>query len=240
LANIITRLLNSAMLGRGGNLQSFEDPYQAVARLLRHENVTGILDAGASHGRVTDRFMRLFPEAQAYAFEPNPMYRDRLEARAAQDKNFHPQYYALSDKPGSLELHVAESPGITSLFRPSAKLHDMYPDKAREKQAIIVDVTTIDEWARNLGNPEIQFMKFDIQGGEVNALKGAADTIARGTKLIYTEILFNSLYDEGGLYTDIDRVLRDYGFQIYNIYKPRTDDQGRIMWANAIFTRQID
>jgi hypothetical protein len=52
---------------------------------------------------------------------------------------------------------------------------------------------------------------------------------------VYTEICFNAIYDDGGLYSEIDLFLREHGFGLYDIYKPRYGPNGLLLWANAIF-----
>ncbi|UCE49370.1 MAG: FkbM family methyltransferase, partial [Phycisphaerales bacterium] len=85
------------------------------------------------------------------------------------------------------------------------------------------------------GDLSIELIKLDIQGAELKALRGAARMLEDSTLIVYTEICFNPLYEGGALYGEIDLLLRDYGFGLYDIYKPKCDSRGLIMWANAIF-----
>ena len=235
MAKLFWSLMRNTALKNKGNLVSLDDHYQVMDTLLKGKNVTGILDAGASTGRITGKFLKVFPQAKAYAFEPQPMYRERLNELATQDPRISPQFLALGEQKGSLELQITESAGCTSLFKPSARMNEMYPDEAAIKETATVDVVSIDEWREEHGNPEIEVMKFDIQGGELAALRGAQKTLRESTLLVYTEILFNPLYEGGALYSDIDLCLREAGFMLYNMYKPKTDKNGMLMWSNAIF-----
>jgi hypothetical protein len=78
-------------------------------------------------------------------------------------------------------------------------------------------------------------MKFDIQGGELKALQGATRLLNNSTLLIYTEVLFNSLYDNGAIFSEIDLFLRKQGFVLHDIYKPKYDSNGLLLWGNAIY-----
>ncbi len=235
MAKLLWSLLRKTAFKRKGNLVSLDDHYSVMKNLLAGHQVNGILDAGASNGRITGKFLKVFPEATAYAFEPQLMYRERLTQLAEQDKRIRPQFLALGDQQGSLELQITESAGCTSLFKPSKRMQNMYPEQAAVKETAMVDVVTIDEWRTEKGNPNIEVMKFDIQGGELAALRGAHHTLRESTLLVYTEILFNPLYEGGALYSEIDLCLREAGFMLYNMYKPKTDDKGMLMWSNAIF-----
>lgn len=177
----------------------------------------------------------LAPAAHVYAFEPNPLHAEKLQKYAKEDSRFHPQLLALSDREGSVDLYVTESPGNTSLFRPSGHLKEIEPRGASVKSLEKVEAVTIDEWAERNGDPAIQLMKFDIQAGELRALRGAVRILQNSMLLVYTEILFNPLYDEGAIYSEIDLFLRKYGFVLYDIFKPKYGPNGLIMWGNAIF-----
>ncbi|UCF14930.1 MAG: FkbM family methyltransferase [Phycisphaerales bacterium] len=235
MSNRFSSFVKKKLLGKNKNLVSFEEPFDVMPRLLAKHKVTGVIDAGASNGRISKRLLRRFPIAEAYAFEPNPLYAETLNQYAKIEPRFHPHFVALSDSEGEATLHVTESPGGTSLFVPEKRLQETMPDSALVKSREKVELVTIDNWAKRNGDPAIELMKFDIQGAELNALRGAVDTLQRSTLLVYTEVSFNPLYEGGALYSEIDLLLRDYGFGLYDVYKPKYDSRGLIVWANAIF-----
>ena len=236
MANIIEKLVNRWILKRHGNLVSVEDPYRAIQRIGRSIGIQGIVDIGASHGRVTRKLMRLFPGAQAYAFEPNPAYQAVLDEQARTNDRFHPVFQGLSDKPGTFTLNVTVSPGATSLLQPNKKIREMFPDGSSIEKTVEVEINTLDRWNSEEGR-RIDIIKMDIQGNELNALKGAEKTLESGVSMIYTEIMFNALYEEAALYSDIDVWLRERDYCLYNMYKPRMDSNGMLIWANAIFIK---
>jgi FkbM family methyltransferase len=233
--NPVSSFLKKRCLGEGRNLVSLDEPYEVMARLLKGCEVTGIIDAGASDGRVSKRLLRKFPAAHAYAFEPNPIYADTLAKYAKAEPRFHPQFLALSDREGTANLYVTESPGCTSLLAPGNRLKEIAPEGASVKTLEKVETVKIDEWARRNGDPAIQLMKFDIQGGELKALHGATGVLHQSTLLVYTEIWFNVAYEGGVMYSDVDSFFREHGFVLYDIFKPKYNPNGLIMWGNAIF-----
>lgn len=235
MANRLGTFLKKKVLGRDVNLVSLDEPYEVMALLLKGHEITGVIDAGAGNGRVSKRLLRRFPAARVYAFEPNPMYTDKLQKYAEAEPRFHPQFLALSDREGTADLYVTESPGCTSLFSPGKRLEQISPEGGSVKRLEKTRITTIDEWARRNGEPAIQVMKFDIQAGELKALCGAVHVLKASTLLVYTEIWFNSVYDDGALYSDIDSFFRAHDFVLYDLFKPRYGPSRMIMWGNAIF-----
>jgi FkbM family methyltransferase len=235
MSNRLSSFIKKKLLGKNKNLVSLDDPYHVMACFLKGTEVTGIIDAGASNGRISRRFLRNFPEAHVYGFEPNMLYAVTLQQYAKEDSRFHPQFLALSDHVGTADLHTTVSPGSTSLFTPGERLKEIDPHGVTLKSSEKVQVVTIDHWVENHGSPAIQLMKFDIQGGELRALRGAACVLQNSTLLVYTEILFNPLYKNGSIFCEIDLFLREYGFVLYDIYKPKYDPKGLLLWGNAIY-----
>ncbi len=235
MANQLSRWIKKKLLGTNNNLITLNDPYMIIKELLKNTEISSILDAGASNGRISQRLLKIFPKANIYAFEPNPLYRQTLETFAQEDSRFHPQYLALSGYEGSAELFITESPGNTSLFSPGDRLKEIDPDGSTIKQKQDVDIVTIDQWAKRNNNVTIQLMKFDIQGAELQALQGAIKVLQKSTYTVYTEVVFNSLYTGGALFSEIDLFFRKQGFILYDLYKPKYNQNDQIMWANALY-----
>jgi len=235
VTNPFSAFIKKKILGKDKNLVSLYEPYQVMSRLLKGQKVTGIIDAGASDGRVSKRFLQRFPAAHVYAFEPNPIYVDTLTKYAKVEPRFHPQFLALSDREGTANLYVTESPGCTSLLSPGKRLREISPQGATVKHLEEIRVVTIDGWVKRNGNPAIQLMKFDIQGAELKALHGATCLLGGPTLLVYAEICFNPLYNDAAIYSEVDLFLRKYGFVLYDVFRPKYNPNGMIMWGNAIF-----
>lgn len=219
-------LLRRTLFIKKGNLISLDSPYATIRHLLSGQTVNGILDAGASDGRISKRLIRLFPEAIAYLFEPNPAYAPALKALSQQDRRYQPFTCAVSDREGQLTYYETESLGCCSLFQP---LHE------QAKRVSTVPAITIDAWSHSHGQPSIELMKFDIQGAELSALEGGRQVLDRSVLLVYCEVWFNRVYEGGAIFSEIDLLLRSHGFELHNFYSPKSDDRDALRWANAIY-----
>ena len=136
---------------------------------------------------------------------------------------------------GTADLKVTQSPGTTSLFLPEQRMKTLYPKETVATGVEKVEVVTVDDWATHNGDPAVQLMKFDIQGGELKAMQGASRVLQTSTLLVYTEIFFNPLYEGGAIYSQIDLCLRESGFLLHNIFKPKSDRNDVLVQADAIF-----
>jgi FkbM family methyltransferase len=235
MSNKLSSWVKKKLLKKDQNLLSLNEPYAVIERLLNNTRVTGILDAGASNGRISRVLLNAFPEAKAYAFEPNPMYRELLEIYAREDARFYPQYLALSDHSGRADLFITESPGNTSLLSPGARLKEIDPRGSEVRERRSVEIVTIDEWAKRNNDLAIQVMKFDIQGAELQALRGGVEMLRRATCAVYIEVWFNTPYEGGALYSEIDLFFRGQNFLLYDLFKPKYGKGGLLMWANALY-----
>ncbi len=235
MAKLFDALVRNMFFSNKNNLISLDEPYKVLGNLLKGHKVTGIIDAGASNGRISRRVLKIFPEASVYAFEPNPLYENTLNQFAKEDSRFFPNFIALSDSRGDADLCITESPGIASLYKPGKLLKEMDSHGSSLKSTLKINVIPLDEWLNQNGNPSIQFMKLDIQGSELRALRGAEKALKSSMLAVYTEILFNSLYDGGSLHSEIDLCLRECGFVLYDIFKPKYNPNGLLMWGNAIY-----
>jgi FkbM family methyltransferase len=235
MSNPVGLFFKKAIVGKAKNLVSLDDPFARMQRLMRGKRVTGILDAGASHGRISRKLLTRFPEADVFAFEPNSLHSETLQQFAREESRFHPYPIALSDEKGRARLNLTTAPGSTSLLTPNRQMRELFSADAVVEGSMEVDVTTIDDWVQSQGNPPLQIMKFDIQGAELRALRGATHTLGESTALIYIELWFNPGYEEGALYGEVDSFLRTQGFVLFDIYKPKYDPHGVLTWANAIF-----
>lgn len=234
----LRRFFARHVLGTRNNVVTLDDPYEAMGQLLDPATVHGIIDVGASYGRVARRLLRQFPAAQAWLFEPHPDYRQILNDASAGDPRLHPQFLAVGDHDGTATLNITASPGTTSLLEPNATLTASYAREAQVVSRREVPLVTLDSWAKTVPDRPIELIKLDIQGGELAALRGARSLLTTSIRLVYTEIIFNSLYDGGAVFADLDAELRACGFLLHDIYKPKYNASGMLMWGNAIYLRR--
>ncbi len=93
--------------------------------------------------------------------------------------------------------------------------------------------------------PHIDLLKLDIQGFELEALRGAKDTLRR-TNLIHCEVSFFPMYIGSALFADIDRFLREQGFEFLDFvhlsryaYADLDPGEDRLIWGDAVFFRKL-
>jgi FkbM family methyltransferase len=128
----------------------------------------------------------------------------------------------------SLEFHIASNSQATSVleFNEHARL---YPDIKMVETRRMVS-TSLDDYFKSKPIPE--FINIDIQGAELEALRGFSDSLHH-VKWIYTEVNKQELYAECALVEEIDTFLKQYG-----LIRRKTRWVLNHGWGDALYVRE--
>lgn len=176
-----------------------------------------VLDVGCHAGR------HLFPmlecigsTGRAIAFEPLPFACAQLAARAAGTRATV-ENLAIGNATGRVTFtHATGAPEESGLRQ---RIYNV-PETANPVQ-IEVQVETLDRYCANLES--LAFIKIDIEGAEIDLLKGAKATIARLRPLISVEYGFQSYSVYGHRRETLFEIAGDYGYVLYDIFLNRLD-----------------
>ena len=178
------RVRDIAYSGMGIGSASFYVDVSGEAALLRRlaslwpdrEEIV-VLDVGAHTGTYALAARAAFgPRAQIHCFEPNPALFEFLQPRLEHDPGIACHEAALSSESGSAPLFLDR----TGSSRASL-IEDSFDVTGR---AIVhtheVSVTTLDGFAGDAGISYIDVLKLDVEGHELEVLRGAGELLARG------------------------------------------------------------
>lgn len=206
-----------------------------VHDLLRKEQITiTFVDVGSRNGVL--QLADLAPFIEAYGFEPNPAEYAKLltgSTDAYQIAGIKPpayrklEYspYAIADRSGRATFYVTPGPGACGLLEPDIeRLREIIwkgrryqknfgDDIFASYQTIDVDVRTIDAWAADKQVDYIDYLKIDVEGSEWEVLSGARSILAR-TGVVKVETCFIPFRKGQRLFSDVDLVLREFGFDL--------------------------
>lgn len=134
-----------------------------------------VLDIGAHHGLYTLLAAeKAGKEGRVVAFEPSEREGQRLEKhlRLNRCKNVCVLPYALGAERGERDFFLAEGPqDFCNSLRP--------PDVADAVGQTQVQMRQLDQVLDELGMPRIDFVKLDVEGGELDVLAGAERLLQR-------------------------------------------------------------
>lgn len=109
------------------------------------------------------------------------------------------------------QLRICRSSGMTSLYEPNAevlKVFDYFVPFGEVLERVNVKTTRLDN-IKEISH--IDFLKIDIQGGELNAFKSGHNQLKTAV-VIQTEVSFMTLYENQAGFGEIDIELRAQGF----------------------------
>ena len=156
--------------GSGTGWDLGEEVRAAVARIKRPEPV--VFDVGANVGNWSEELLKSIPTAKVFMFDPSPDCQAairqkslpgiRLFACAVGESAGQMAYYSSSATDGSASLHARRDTPFEGLT---------YKQNS-------VEVRTLDEVMATEKIDFVDFVKMDIEGHELFALKGAKQSLA--------------------------------------------------------------
>jgi FkbM family methyltransferase len=211
------------------------DPFRDMQRLLQGSAVRGIVDGGAYHGEIALRFAGMYPGAKIMAFEPAHRAFEVLEQTARAKPAIRAVNLGLSSSAHSQTLYL-NAQDTTNSLSPVASGGEKYQswqtvNVGKEE----VHLVPLDDWVGENGAGPIDLIKLDLQGHELEALRGALRCLQTTVRLIYMEVEFVRIYQENCLYYEIEEFLRPLGFELYQLYNLTRGDDGQLVCGDAIF-----
>jgi 2-O-methyltransferase len=168
-----------------------------IGLLARDDPV--ILDIGSNDGAHTRWFLDLFPRARVFSFEPDPRARKRYASNVVSDRAVLFDL-AISDRDGLIEFYVSSGSlgDVSDDWDQSGSIREpkqhlkIWPS-IKFEETIKVNTRRLDTWAAEQAVDSIDFIWADVQGAEVDLIKGGRVALSK-TRYFYTEYNNTELY----------------------------------------------
>lgn len=211
--------------------------YNDMQKLLASSQVRIILDGGAWEGDTATVLLKKFPAATVYAFEPVKELFGKLCVNTRNISNIKPVNCALYSLSGKQTFYLTQALHSSSLYPTTSLSAKYYSSMTKPCGTETVDAITIDEWAEKSGIPFVDIIKLDLEGAELEALKGA-QKVLKTVKLILCEVQFGRLKENCCLFSDVESFLRKHGFYLHNLYDLHSAETGRLLYGDAVFVQE--
>jgi FkbM family methyltransferase len=150
--------------------------------------VKWVLDVGANVGDVAVAALKSFPDAQVICFEPvSSTYKILTKRMESYSKRSYLYNVALSDVKDTGVIHITNYHGANSIS-PQAQFHQDFNPHIREVTTEKISLVCLDDFASKFPTQKIDIMKIDVEGHELNVLKGGARFISKNVDIIIIEI----------------------------------------------------
>jgi len=211
---------------------------QRRLKFLRDDNVSLVLDVGASRGQFGARLRDRGYEGRIVSFEPLAGPFADLERRIQGDGLWTARRLALGESDCDSTINVSANTWSSSLLPIASRHVEAAPDSAYVAQQAIT-IARLDSTASDiLGPTDSIYLKADVQGYERDVLSGARETLNQ-VVLVELELSLCTLYEGQAPYYELMQVLDGLGYDPVALdnefVEPGT---GRVLQINAMFERR--
>lgn len=199
-----------------------QDPLEVLRSIVPEPDL--VINVGAGEGFFYHEARRVWPEVEIWSFEPRA---DLLEVLDQYSGLKHSVFgTALGSHSERRQLNLTQARKSNSFLgflpgNPLAKQHAIIG----QQEVVVAPLDSFD--AR--GKKKI-VLKLDVQGWELEVLKGAVNTL-KNVKALYVEVAFVPQYDGHPLFEEVDAWLNEHGFQ--QTYK--VESSMPEVWADAVY-----
>ena len=207
---LVRVLLSSQGFGSGARVRTSGE--LKAARFFLGDDIQKpitIFDVGANRGEYTSAILALYPSSRVFSFEPSRETFRLLEVELAAMSQVFKLNYGLGVKSQSQLLYKEGQYARIASLTPLDVIDPDYTEK--------VIIRTLDEVVSEYSISEIDLLKIDVEGHELDVIKGAQNTLSlRKIKFLQFELGGASIETNTTL-KDIYDVLSKYDYRLYLI-----------------------
>tara|TARA_Y100000816_G_C26037020_1_gene543000 strand:+ start:51 stop:764 length:714 start_codon:yes stop_codon:yes gene_type:complete len=214
-----------------------------IKKIFSNESQISIIDVGAHKGEYILNILKNFKVKQGYCFEPNPSVFRILQNNIKNKKNIEFINFGVSNSSGKIKFNVnieSSSSSINNLNEKSnyykKKFYLLnFLNTSNVTKVIDIEVLTLDNFMKKKGIIQIDLLKIDTEGYEMQVLKGLQDKIKK-IKLIHFEHHFDDMIMKDYKLSNIHNYLVKNGFKKKFKIKMKFRKSFEYLYLNKDFT----
>ena len=200
-----------------------------------------LLDIGAAGG-IQSRWEKVSKYLNYIGVEPDPRSNKGLEHNNKFKNTKILNTFAWSEEK-EIEFNLCKKPMVSSAYKPNRELLDQFSNADRF-DIVKKELLQAKPLFKDKGCQKIDFIKLDIQGGELNALKGLEESLNNclGMEI---EVEFSEIYKSQPLFGDIHNFLESKGFYFFDFInlnrweRNSYNDFGRCIWGDGLWMKEL-
>ena len=215
----------------------FDRPFADMRTLLVYLRARGfepgfVVDVGANSGSWTEMLKEIYPAAEVLLIEPQPEMRASLDALCARLPGLRWVEGAVgARKEVRLQTIWEDLQGSSLLPRPDA-------ERAARAEQRPVEVFRLDDLLQEGGHPAPGLMKLDVQGFELEVLRGCPSVFGQ-TEVFIVETSLYAFLDDIPLLREIIAFMADSGYEVYDLAGQfRRPVDGALGQLDVVFARR--
>jgi FkbM family methyltransferase len=195
------------------------------------------IDVGAHDGHFVDFLRENLRQPAIHAFEPAPEPFARLKTRHGGTPGTTLVNAGLGSDAGKIEFNIYDNQTLNS-FLPMLASGVSTLGSPKLIETLSVPVHTLDSYAHAAGLVNIDLLKIDTQGYELQILRGASGLLTGGhVESVLVEINFAPLYERQVWAHEVIGYLHERGLYLVDFYE-KCRLNPHLGWCTALFTRR--
>ena len=214
-------------------LPSFE--HRTVLKLLQKRHLDLIIDVGSNKGQFTFASKIYFPNVTIISFEALKSEFKKYINLISSFKKIKAYNYALGNIKKITKMNIASSPDSSSLLEMNdlqIKEFGTYETKLYEE----IEVRRLDEWLDQIKSFKSILMKIDVQGFELEVLKGSKQVL-KYIDYLYIEASSVELYKNQPLIENIKDFLFKEGFFLEGSFNQSYGKNNKLIQGDYLFSK---
>jgi FkbM family methyltransferase len=192
-----------------------------------------VVDVGASTGDYARQLAVLYGPTTSVLIEPIPELAERLRGMTLAGET-HVFCCAAGGEEAVHDLHVFAHSPASSLLEAATGLGESYGVSLDAASVHRVPVRPLDDLLAEAGVTEVDLLKIDVQGYELEVLRGATKTLA-ATRWLFIEVSMIEHYKGQPLFDSLMKWLGERGFLLATTHNAAFAADGRPLHCDALF-----
>mgnify|MGYP001562056841 CR=1 FL=1 len=220
--NKFSNIKDKAVFTQG--FSKFYEPEMAIIpRTLK--NPRNIIDIGANYGPYSFFLSKLYPESKVFAFEPSERTYNIFKRiiKRFNLKNVIPIKKGLGIKEESKEIVMPMQYTIL------AYVSEGNVKRNKEDKIEKIEVTTLDNFVKRNKIQNVDFIKCDVEGFELNVFRGARKTMKKFKPIVLVEIEERHTKKYGINSLDVLDFFKKLSYSAYSVKKAEIKKTNKII-----------
>ena len=225
--------------------------------LLKQSNISlnfKIIEVGALKIQDQDEpfyeLLDYFPSTKIIGFEIEKEICEKMNSQAKEGVKYYS--HALGKDNEQRKFYITQNPMCSSLYKPNEELIKLYNnfEVAYLKKETEIETISLDYFVEKHEVGDVDFIKIDVQGAELDVFKGGSKTLKNVLKIV-CEVEFIQHYENQPLFGEVSDYLSQYNLMFNKFLglsgralKPimlnnNPNLPSQHIWSDAVFVRHI-